>query len=166
MSTASGVANRERGHGRCRRVVVERSDPEDAPVSSRASMRLGRDELAVVANRCGAGDESESTATRRDTMAVGMFMAWPEVTVDLYEEARRRVDWEHDHPQGGLNHMAWFDGDGFHVVDVWESQQAFERFATERLMPVVKGDMQIPGEPQVRFAELHAHWAPPSAGKR
>jgi hypothetical protein len=46
---------------------------------------------------------------------------------------------------------------------MWESQQAFERFATERLMPIVKGEMQIPGEPHVRFAELHAHLAPTGA---
>jgi hypothetical protein len=96
-------------------------------------------------------------------MAIVMMLDWPEVTVDQYEEARKRVGWEVEQPEGGLSHVAWFGADGFHVVDVWESQQAFERFAEERLMPIVKGELEIPGEPQIRYAELHAHFVPKAA---
>lgn len=93
-------------------------------------------------------------------MAVVMVMHWPEVTPEQYEEARRRVRWEADAPTGGLNHVAWFEDDGLHVVDLWESAADFERFAEERLMPVVKGEIGIPGEPIVRYADLHAHFVP------
>ncbi len=96
-------------------------------------------------------------------MAVVMVMHWPEATREQYDEARRRVGWEADQPEGGLVHLAWVEDDGLHVVDVWESQAAFERFANERLMPVVKGELGIPGEPSVRYAELHARFIPQAA---
>jgi hypothetical protein len=96
-------------------------------------------------------------------MAVVMVMHWPEATLEHYEEARRRVRWEEDAPIGGLNHVAWFEDDGLHVVDLWESASDFERFAEERLMPVVKGEIGIPGEPIVRYAALHAHFVPEAA---
>jgi hypothetical protein len=40
-------------------------------------------------------------------------------------------------------------------VDVWESEEAFKVFAEQRLMPVVKGDIGIDGEPEVRFSKAH-----------
>ena len=95
-------------------------------------------------------------------MAVVMVMHWPEVKVEDYEEARRRVDWEGDQPEGGLSHVSWFK-DGLRVVDVWESQADFERFGEERLMPVVKGELGLETEPEVRFAPLHALFVPEAA---
>jgi heme-degrading monooxygenase HmoA len=87
-------------------------------------------------------------------MAVVMIMHWAEVTAEQYEEARRKVNWEGDAPEGAHSHVAWLEDDGFHVVDVWDSQADFNRFVEQRLMPVVKGEMGIPGEPNVRFAPL------------
>ncbi len=95
-------------------------------------------------------------------MAVVMVMHWPEITVEQYEEARRRVDWEGDQPEGGLCHVARFE-DGLHVVDVWESEADFERFGMERLMPVVKGELGVQSEPNVRFVPLHALFIPEAA---
>ena len=88
-------------------------------------------------------------------MAAVMEMHWPEVTTDLYDKARAGVGWEEDRPDGAVFHVAWMGDDGFHVVDVWESQAAFETFAEQRLMPVVKGEIGIPGEPNVTFSDAH-----------
>ena len=88
-------------------------------------------------------------------MAVLMEMRWANVSLEQYDEARARVQWEERAPDGGIFHVAWADEDGLRVVDVWESQAAFERFAEERLMPVVKGELGLPGEPEVRFASVH-----------
>jgi hypothetical protein len=96
-------------------------------------------------------------------MAVVMIMHWAEVSVEQYEEARRRVGWETEQPEGGLCHVARFEADGLHVVDVWESEADFERFVNERLMPVVKGEIGIEGEPSVRFVPLHALYVPEAA---
>lgn len=95
-------------------------------------------------------------------MAVVMTMHWREVTVEDYEEARRRVNWEGEQPEGGLTHVSWFD-DGLRVVDVWRSQEDFERFGMERLMPVVRGELGLQTEPQVSFSELHALFIPEAA---
>jgi hypothetical protein len=45
--------------------------------------------------------------------------------------------------------------DGLHVLDVWESEEAFNAFAEQRLMPVVKGEVVIEGEPQMKFSTAH-----------
>jgi hypothetical protein len=96
-------------------------------------------------------------------MAVVMVMRWQGISPADYDQARDVVGWERDPAEGGLNHTAWFDTDGaLRVVDVWESAEAFDRFANERLMPglAAAGLLEGKGEPEVTFAELHRHWAP------
>jgi hypothetical protein len=69
------------------------------------------------------------------------------------------VDWEHDVPAGGMFHIATFDDEGAHIVDLWESQEAFERFGEERLMAAVRA-AGIEGDPEVVFRPTHAVFAP------
>ena len=92
-------------------------------------------------------------------MATVMIMRWPEVSKAEYEQARREVNWEGQVPKGAKFHVAWFAADGFHVVDVWESQADFERFVHDRLMPAVKR-IGIKGQPITEFAPAHAIFAP------
>ena len=54
------------------------------------------------------------------------------------------------------SHIAWFTEDGLKVVDVWGSQDEFERFARERLMPATQEVPGFHGEPKVMFHPLHA----------
>lgn len=91
-------------------------------------------------------------------MAVMMVMRWPGVTSDQYDQAREMVGWERDPARGGMFHVAAFDPDGLHVTDIWESP-VFQRFAEERLMPVV-AQIGIEGEPSVEFHQVHAVWTP------
>jgi hypothetical protein len=86
-------------------------------------------------------------------------MHWPEVTREQYEQARKEINWEGDVPKGAKFHVAWHEEDGFHVLDVWESPQDFERFAQERLMPGVQ-KIGIAGEPNVQLAEPYSVFAP------
>lgn len=92
-------------------------------------------------------------------MATVMLMHWPEVTKEQYEEVRRDVNWEGDVPRGAKFHVAWFGGDGFRVLDLWDSQQDFEAFLQNRLAPGVQ-KAGISGEPRVEFAPSHAIFAP------
>lgn len=92
-------------------------------------------------------------------MAIVMIMHWPEVTPDMYDAACERVGWEVDAPVGGRGHVAWFD-DGLRVVDVWESAETFQQFVDERLMPVVKGELEFPGEPSVTVLPAHRQFVP------
>ena len=92
-------------------------------------------------------------------MPTVMSMRWPGVTREQYDEARKIVNWEGDPPTGGIFHVAWFDGDGLRVTDVWQSAEAFQGFADERLMPGVK-QLGIEGEPEVEMTQAHAVFAP------
>jgi hypothetical protein len=96
-------------------------------------------------------------------VAVVMNMSWPAFSAADYDKAREAVGWERDAPPGGRNHVAWIEpGGGLRVVDVWESQEQFDQFANERLMPGLAqaGLLDGKGEPEITFAPLHAHWSP------
>lgn len=92
-------------------------------------------------------------------MPTVMSMHWPEVSPEQYEAARKEVNWENDKPEGGRLHVAWFAEDGFHVFDLWDSPQQFERFVNERLMPGVQ-KIGIQGQPKVQISESHAIYSP------
>ena len=95
-------------------------------------------------------------------MATVMEMKWPSISRDDYERAREAVNWEGDVPQGAIFHVAWFE-DGLRVLDVWESQQDFERFATHRLMPKLQELGIGSDEPEVQFHDAHGYFAPVAA---
>jgi hypothetical protein len=79
----------------------------------------------------------------------------PGFTRESYEESVRRltggkarVDSPTDWPVRGLLVHAAGDGkNGFRVVDVWESAEAFRSFG-EKLIPIIKS-LGIDGEPEV-----------------
>jgi hypothetical protein len=96
-------------------------------------------------------------------MAVVMSMRWTSITPEDYDQAREAVGWEREPAPGGRNHVAWFEpGSGLRVVDVWDSEEDFQRFANERLMPGLAsaGLLEGKGEPEVTFAQLHRQWSP------
>ena len=92
-------------------------------------------------------------------MATVMLMHWPEATKEQYEQARREVGWETEHPEGAKFHVSWFADDGLHVLDLWDSPEQFGKFVETRLSPATKR-IGIQGEPNVQFAEAHAIFAP------
>lgn len=92
-------------------------------------------------------------------MATVMLMHWPEVSIEQYEQARKEINWEGNVPQGAKFHVAWMGNDGFHVLDLWESQADFDRFTQERLMPGIQ-KLGIQGQPRVEFFKAQAFFAP------
>ncbi|MGX1886598.1 hypothetical protein [Streptomyces sp. NPDC055287] len=72
-----------------------------------------------------------------------MTFSWPEITPDIYDAVRRRVGWEEDSPGGCVLHTAWFVSDGLNVLDIWESQDHFNRFIAARVAPVLKGELGV-----------------------
>ncbi|WP_042418128.1 hypothetical protein [Streptacidiphilus anmyonensis] len=93
-------------------------------------------------------------------MAVVMSMRWAGVTPDQYESARAVVHWEDRAPDGGIMHASWFEADGLHVVDIWDTEAAFQQFSLKRLMPVVRR-LGVTEEPQVSFSPLHRRFVGP-----
>ena len=92
-------------------------------------------------------------------MATAMIMHWPEVTKEQYEQVRHDAKWETDVPAGAKFHVAWFGSDGFHVLDLWESQAHCERFMQDRL-GAATARAGLTTQPKVEFAEAHAVFAP------
>ncbi|MBM4411769.1 MAG: hypothetical protein FJ037_10745 [Chloroflexi bacterium] len=88
-------------------------------------------------------------------MAIIAVFQSPTLTQATYEESVRRLsggrqrmmtpaDWP---VEGLLAHVAGQGAQGFRVVDVWESEEAFQRFG-EKLMPILKA-IGIEGQPEV-----------------
>lgn len=79
----------------------------------------------------------------------------PSLTRESYVESIRqltggksRVESPADWPvKGLLSHAAGQGPNGFRVVDVWESEEAFRNFG-EKLMPIMKA-IGIDGQPEV-----------------
>lgn len=61
-------------------------------------------------------------------------------------------------PPGALFHWVAETDDGMHVVDVWESREAFDRFAQEQIGPF-SAEVGIEGEPEMTFYDIHSHLA-------
>ena len=93
-------------------------------------------------------------------MAIVMNLHWAAITPQLYDRANERVGWEARAPIGACTHTAWFEADGLHVQDVWDTAADFERFVAERLMPVVKGELMVEGEPTVDIKPLYRQFLP------
>jgi hypothetical protein len=86
---------------------------------------------------------------------VAVVAVFEGLSQDLYEEAVRRLTGGRDRLQslsdwlveGILVHVAGPGKSGFRVVDVWESEEAFGRFA-ERLGPILE-EIGVQGGPEV-----------------
>ena len=69
-------------------------------------------------------------------MAIAMLMEWEGVTQEQYDRVMEGLRLDENPPEGGIVHIAGPAEGGWHVLDVWESADAWERFSNERLAPV------------------------------
>jgi hypothetical protein len=92
-------------------------------------------------------------------MAVVVHVVVPGVTKEEYDQVRDVVGWLEQAPLGGLSHLTWWEGADCHNMDAWESQEAFGKFAEERLGPGM-AKVGVQSEPQVTFYPAHEVYAP------
>ena len=64
---------------------------------------------------------------------VGMIMTFPGVTQEQYEAVLQQLNLGGRMPPGGIFHAAGPIEGGWRVVDVWETQEAFDIFLREKL---------------------------------
>ena len=79
-------------------------------------------------------------------------------TTANYDRVQEALGTRDDPPAGGLVHTAGFDEEAgvFRVFDVWESEEAWQAFFNDRLMPVVQPLMEQGGRPpETRSYRLH-----------
>jgi hypothetical protein len=80
-----------------------------------------------------AGTEGEETR-----MAIVMIHDVSDGTLAEYDQVISELEATgHGHPPGRLSHVAARKGAGYLVVDVWESQEDFERFG-QTLVPLLE----------------------------
>lgn len=86
-------------------------------------------------------------------IAVELF--FPGGTIAQYEQTIERMGFTHDGPAapGGLFHWCTGVDGGLKVVDVWESEEAFNAFAENSIKPITM-EVGLP-EPQLTFYEVH-----------
>ena len=101
--------------------------------------------------------EEKSKVTEEKRIVV--FIEWEGFTKELYEEARKQVNLEGDSPKGLMHHFAGFNKNGIiRVADIWESEEDFNNYVQERLIPVA-GKM-VDTKPKVEIYQLHASLSP------
>jgi len=85
-------------------------------------------------------------------MAVGIRLKFAGGTQDQYEAMHSQVRADEDPPAGLIFHSAGPIDEGWGVIDFWESRDAFDQFAAERLGPAGQelGERGMPGPPDVR----------------
>jgi hypothetical protein len=89
-------------------------------------------------------------------MAVAVEMSFRGATLDQYDQVIRAMGLEQGGPTppGAISHVVMKTDDGFRVIDVWESREAFDRFAQEEIGPRTR-EAGITDEPDMRFYEAH-----------
>lgn len=81
-------------------------------------------------------------------MAIAMVFEGAGVTQAQYEQARDEVAPGNMPPAGMLYHVAGPTDNGWRVVEVWESQEAADRFFQEKLERALQ-NAKIEVQPQV-----------------
>ena len=82
-------------------------------------------------------------------MAIVMIQDASDGQLAQYDEVIRNLEATgHGNPPGRLSHVAARKGDGYLVVDVWESEEAFTRFG-QTLIPLLEQSGGVMGQPQI-----------------
>ncbi len=59
-------------------------------------------------------------------------------------------------PANAISHWVAKTDDGLRVVDVWESREAFDRYAEEKIGPYTR-EAGFTEAPEMRFYDVHTH---------
>jgi hypothetical protein len=92
-------------------------------------------------------------------MAVVAHVVLRGVSPEQYDKVRAEVGWLERRPEGGLAHLAWWEGDDNHNLDAWDSEAAFEAFGEERLGPTM-AKLGINVVPEVTLPPAHEVYTP------
>ena len=86
-------------------------------------------------------------------MAVAVIVDFPDGNAQKYEQVTGKLFPEGKLPEGWLVHIAGPAGNGWQVVNVVPSQEQFETFAREQLLPATQQAGDAP--PQITFFPVY-----------
>jgi hypothetical protein len=81
------------------------------------------------------------------------------VSREQYDQVRSEANWLEKHPEGGLAHLTWWEGNDCHNMDGWESETAFQAFGEKRLGPAMQ-KVGVAVQPEVTFHPAHEVFVP------
>jgi hypothetical protein len=87
-------------------------------------------------------------------MAIGFIMEFPGVTAEQYDVVKSIAHPTNQMPAGGLSHAAAPMEGGWRVMDLWQSQEAFDTFFRETLSPAL-ATANINVHPNVTVLDVH-----------
>ena len=92
-------------------------------------------------------------------MAVAIEMLFRGATLDQYDQVVEKMGLTPGGatPPGAISHWVAEVDDGLHIVDVWDSREAYDQFAQEKIGPY-SAEAGITDPPETRFYEVHNHF--------
>ena len=93
-------------------------------------------------------------------MAVAVQLDFRGASLEQYDQINETIGMLPGGPASPEEIFHWVmkTDDGFRVVDVWESREAFEKFALEKLDPIYK-EVGVVDPPEIQFFEVHNYLA-------
>jgi hypothetical protein len=93
-------------------------------------------------------------------MTVAVELDFRGATLEQYDEINERLGVLPGAPAQPREFSHWVakTDDGFRVVDVWESREAFVTFVEEKLSPIFE-EVGVPHPPEIHFFEVHNYHA-------
>jgi hypothetical protein len=100
-------------------------------------------------------------------MAVAYEMRFKGGTLEQYDKVVELMGYERGGPgePGGLFHWVEKTDEGLRIVDVWQTDEAFQRFGAEKLRPLT-AEVGWTGEPDITRHEVHNYLVAGSAVAR
>jgi hypothetical protein len=90
-------------------------------------------------------------------MAIVHIQETPADSMETYEKVNETAGVSSNPPDGLIAHSAGLTDGKMVIVDFWESQEAFDRFSEERLMPAIREVMG--GDPPEGMADVRTYEA-------
>lgn len=85
-----------------------------------------------------------------DTSKVFAYtLEFPGTTKEQYDQVIEKLNLGGKTAPGGIFHLATVTASGVKVFDVWESKEAFDKFMSEKLGPVMKELAIQVGQPEI-----------------
>jgi hypothetical protein len=90
-------------------------------------------------------------------MATGLRLKFAGGTQEQYDAVHSQMGIDDNPPAGMIFHSAGPIEEGWHVIDVWESRDAFDTFVAGRLQPAIGelGDRAFQGPPDIQEFRVH-----------
>jgi hypothetical protein len=94
-------------------------------------------------------------------VALAIIQEWIEPETDRsttnYDAISEKLS-QQEPPDGLRVHSAGYTGNGFRIFEIWDSRAQYDRFLSDRLMPMIMeqgGGDQPPAQPTMTVYELH-----------